>query len=191
MSSKTSEESIYQKATLGRRFGSYLIDWYVGGLCTTLPISLASQKIYKTMTHQNLLGFAEPIGLIVGFLALSLAIFYFVIVPTYIYPGQTLGKKWVGLKIVKTNDQKIDLKTLIIRQVVGLLILESSFMSASSVWQQLVELITNIKIIVPVTYVGAVLGVVTLLLTVFTKENRALHDYLARTKVVMVSRETL
>ena len=42
-------------ASLPRRFGAYLLDWYIGALFTSFPIAIVSQKIYGTMKNQNLL----------------------------------------------------------------------------------------------------------------------------------------
>ena len=90
----------YEDAPLVKRFISYLIDWYVGALCTAIPIAIISQKLTNTMLNQNIVEFKQPYGIIAGILAVLFAIFYFVIVPAYIYPGQTLGKKICKIKIV-------------------------------------------------------------------------------------------
>lgn len=78
---------------LGKRFLAYLIDWYLGGLCTSFPISLISQKLNNTALNQSIMSFEGNYGYIAGVSALLGAVFYFVIIPTYIYKGQTLGKK--------------------------------------------------------------------------------------------------
>ena len=39
----------YEDAPLVKRFISYLIDWYVGALCTAIPIAIISQKLTNTM----------------------------------------------------------------------------------------------------------------------------------------------
>ncbi len=50
-------------ASLGRRFGAYLIDWYVGGLAAALPVSLISMRLFNTVKNQNILSFPHPYGL--------------------------------------------------------------------------------------------------------------------------------
>ena len=78
----------YIDASMTKRFISYIIDWYVGALCTAIPIAITSQKLTNTMLNQNIVEFEQPYGIISGVIAILFAIFYFVIVPTYIYPRQ-------------------------------------------------------------------------------------------------------
>ena len=142
------------------------------------------------MLEQNLLKFPTPFGLLAGSLALLFAVFYFVIVPTYIYPGQTLGKRLCKIAIVKDNGTKVGLKDLLLRQIVGIFIIEGSIVTASAIWHQLAELLTGVKLVTPLMYVGMVVSIISALLVAFGKRHKAIHDYVAQTKVVMVSRET-
>jgi uncharacterized RDD family membrane protein YckC len=190
VSTKVEAKTKQQEPSLGRRFAGYVVDWYVGGLCTSLPIALVSQKLYRTMLEQNLLKFPTPFGLLAGSLALLFAVFYFVIVPTYIYPGQTLGKRLCKIAIVKDNGTKVGLKDLLLRQIVGIFIIEGSIVTASAIWHQLAELLTGVKLVTPLMYVGMVVSIISALLVAFGKRHKAIHDYVAQTKVVMVSRET-
>mgnify|MGYP003373655485 FL=1 len=83
-------------ASLPRRFGAYLLDWYIGALFTSFPIAIVSQKIYGTMKNQNLLKYPHQLGLICGLLALLGAMFYYVIIPLVINRGQTIGKRMMA-----------------------------------------------------------------------------------------------
>lgn len=56
---------------------------------------MISQKLFGSMLKQNILEFPKPYGLIAGCLGFVFALFYFVVVPTWITKGQTLGKKYV------------------------------------------------------------------------------------------------
>ncbi|MGL5480183.1 MAG: RDD family protein, partial [Clostridium sp.] len=99
------KENNKSNVNVSRRFLGYIIDWYVGALCTALPIALISQKLTNTMTNQNIIEFQGSYGIIAGVLALLFAVFYFVIVPTFIYKGQTLGKRICKMKIVKKSNE--------------------------------------------------------------------------------------
>ena len=134
---RTHTQAKDEEVSLGTRFISYLIDWYVGALCTAIPIALISQKLTNTMLNQNIIEFEAPYGIIAGILAVMFAIFYFVIVPTYITKGQTFGKKVCKLKIVQKSDEDITLKNMVLRQIVGIIIIEGVLVSASSVWHQI------------------------------------------------------
>ena len=101
-----------------KRFISYIIDWYVGALCTAIPIAITSQKLTNTMLNQNIVEFEQPYGIISGVIAVLFAIFYFVIVPTYIYPGQTVGKRICKIKIVKNNNEPVTIKNMVITTII-------------------------------------------------------------------------
>ena len=76
------------------------------------------------MLNQNIVEFKQPYGIIAGILAVLFAIFYFVIVPAYIYPGQTLGKKICKIKIVKVNNEQVTIKNMLLRQLLGVIVIE-------------------------------------------------------------------
>jgi uncharacterized RDD family membrane protein YckC len=176
-----------EKAPIARRFVSYIIDWYVGGLCTAFPISIVSQKLMGTMKNQNLLLFDDLYALSVGACALVFAIFYFVIVPTYIWKGQTVGKRICKLKVVVTNEKEVTLKNMLIRQVIGMFVLEGAMLSASAIWHQMLSIVTNYNFITLFMYVGFGVTAISVLLLLFTNDGKALHDYLGSTKVISAS----
>lgn len=175
----------YEDAPMVKRFISYLIDWYAGALCTAVPISIISQKLTNTMLNQNIVEFEQPYGLIGGILAVLFAIFYFVIVPTYIYPGQTLGKRACKIMIVKNDDEQVTIKNMLLRQLLGIIVIEGVLVTASAIWHEVVTIITQVNFVTPLMYAGFVISAISILLYLFKGEHRALHDYLGNTKVVM------
>lgn len=42
----------YEDVPLTRRFLSYLIDWYLGGLATAFPIAMISQKLLEVCLNR-------------------------------------------------------------------------------------------------------------------------------------------
>ena len=175
----------YDDAPVTKRFISYLIDWYVGALCTAIPISIISQKLTNTMLNQNIVEFEQPYGIIAGILAIFFAIFYFVIVPTYIYPGQTIGKRICKIKIVKTDNEQVTIKNMLLRQLLGIIVIEGVFVTASAIWHEIITIITQTNFVTPLMYAGFVISAISVLLYLFKGEHRALHDYLGNTKVVI------
>lgn len=175
----------YEDAPVTKRFISYLIDWYVGALCTAIPISIISQKLTNTMLNQNIVEFQQPYGIIAGVLAVLFAIFYFVIVPTYIYPGQTVGKRICKIMIVKNDNEQVTIKNMLLRQLLGIIVIEGVLVSASAIWHEIITIITQTNFVTPLMYEGFVISAISILLYLFKGEHRALHDYLGNTKVVM------
>lgn len=176
----------YTDASLTKRGLSYLIDWYVGALCAALPISLVSQKLYGTMTKQNLLKIQQPYGAIAGVIGLLLALLYYIYIPYHVYKGQTLGKHICKIKMVQTDDQDVSLKSLILRQGVGIIIIEGALYSASTLWHQLVTLLIHVNVVTPLMYIGLAIGAISTVMVLFTKKHRAIHDYIGNTKVVNI-----
>lgn len=174
----------YIDASMTKRFISYIIDWYVGALCTAIPIAITSQKLTNTMLNQNIVEFEQPYGIISGVIAVLFAIFYFVIVPTYIYPGQTVGKRICKIKIVKNNNEPVTIKNMLLRQLLGIIVIEGVLVTASAIWHEVITIITQINFVTPLMYAGFVVTAVSILLYLFKGEHRALHDYIGSTKVV-------
>lgn len=174
-----------ENASLTRRCASYFIDWYVGALCAALPISIVSQKLYGTMTKQNILEIAKPYGLIAGIIGVIIALFYYIYVPTYVYKGQTFGKHLCHIKMIQEDGSDVTLKSMILRQGLGMIVLEGILASASTLWHQIFTLCTGINIVSVMMYAGFVVGGISVLLLVFTKDHRALHDRIGKTIVVM------
>ena len=185
ISKKAEEKTGVNQVYLGRRFLAYLIDWYLGALCTSLPIALISQKFNNTVLNQSIITFEGNYGYIAGVLALLCAGFYFVIIPTFIYKGQTLGKKICKIKIVQASNEDITLKNMILRQIIGIMIIEGGLITASSILHSLVTMIIKVNFVTPLMYIGYVITGISVILLVFKRENKAIHDYLGQTKVII------
>lgn len=175
-----------------KRFMAYILDWFLGSLCTLLPMCLMwtiwTQDV-DSMTDANVLFIAGQMGntraYLAGIISLVCALFYYVFVPLKIYPGQTIGKRTMGFKIVKKNNNEVDLKTLLIRQVIGIIVIESCLYNASGILYSIITLVTNINILNIMKFVGIGLGLFSAFLVMKMESRRMLHDYLADTKVIL------
>ena len=171
-------------AKVSKRAIAYMIDWYVGALFTAFPIGLFSLKLYKTMLHQDIINFPQPTGMIAGLIGLVFAIYYYYIVPAYIWKGQTFGKRVCHIRIVNEDDSEVSKKNLALRQLLGIFIVEGVLVSASSIWQQIIMILTNINIVQPLMYVGFAISGISVVLVIFKNNHRAIHDYIGKTRVV-------
>lgn len=175
----------------GKRFLGYIFDWFLGSLFTMLPLSIMWLLATHDMEHMsavNIMNLAHYVSdtyaYIGGILSILFAFFYYIFIPWKIYPGQTPGKRMMGFKIVKTNDNEIDFKTLIIRQFIGIMIIEGAMYSVSGILHSLLSLATDINFITVLMYVGFVITVGSAFLLLKGESKRALHDYLANTKII-------
>lgn len=121
-----------------------------------------------------------------GIIGVIFALFYYIYIPFFIYKGQTVGKRICKVKIIQNNNQEVSLKSLVLRQGLGMIVIEGVFVSASALWHQLVSLCIHVNIVSMMMYVGFVVGGISTLMIIFTKEHRAIHDYIGNTKVVSV-----
>lgn len=175
----------------GKRLFAYIIDWFLGSLCTLLPMCLLWMmwtKDMDTMASVNVLVIAGKLGdmkaYLAGTLSILFALFYYVYIPLKIYPGQTPGKRAMGFKIVKKDDSKADLKTLLIREVIGVMIIEGSLYTVSGVWHSMLSLALNLNLVGILMYAGLAVGILSGFMILKINSRRMFHDYLANTKVV-------
>lgn len=191
---KKGAELKYASVPLTRRFIAYMMDWYIGALCTGLPIAIVSQKQFGSMMNQNLVFFDKQTGIILGLVAIAFALFYFVVVPTFVWPGQTPGKRIMKMKVVQNSGEEVSIKNMLLRQVIGMMIIEGIFLSVSGVALQLITIASGFDALatIPIvdinvkvaTLVGFVFSAVSIVLMLFKGEQRSLHDYIGNTKVV-------
>lgn len=175
-----------EPVSLSRRFFAYLIDWYLGGLMTAFPIAVFSMKQFDTVQNQNIMEFAPPTGVIAGCLGVLFALIYYVVIPTWGWKGQTPGKRMLRLKIVQQDESEVSLGTVLLRQFVGIMIIEGGLVTASAIWHQVAELLTGISLVVPLMYAGLIVSFISAIF-VAKDQHLAIHDRLANTKVIQLA----
>ena len=116
---------------------------------------------------------------------LIFTIFYNIIMPMYIYEGQTLGKKVIGIKIVKANGEKATLFNYILRYLTLLILEGNSYVVTFSgvVFFFLNMYFTQAKLANDILF-----GVYALsaIIAFFHKDRRAIHDFVGGTKVINI-----
>lgn len=108
-------------------------------------------------------------------------ILYYIVFQFY-NKGQTLGKKLMKLKVVSIDNEDVSMDQLIIRSLI------------------IQAVLSNIIIVGFVLFIGRdlyyytsfcvqgiqiVITIVSIFMIMYSKKNRGLHDYLAKTKVIM------
>ena len=169
-----------------RRFISYMIDWYIGGILTSLPIILTYTAMNNGnigIIEQNINIFEYPLNIIIGLASFMVAALYYVYVPMFINNGQTLGKKIMKLRIVNNDYTQASKKQLFIRQFVIILLLEGSLYTSSNMLHQVINEVTGANIVSIYNTIGIVITVFSALLVIMFKSRRALHDIIINTRV--------
>lgn len=98
-------------------------------------------------------------SLLTGGIVLIFFCVYYLVIPVF-FKGQTLGKRFFKIKIVKANGDNIDLQTLFIREVIGTALLFIMSLGVS-ILVEFIVLLTN-------------------------KQKQTFHDVLASTQVIDV-----
>lgn len=169
-----------------KRFFAYLGDYYIGLLLCSLPIVLGNGLINQDETMQmNLFFFDEqPLVLvIIAVLSLLIGYVYYVHIPYRIWNGQTLAKRLLHFKIVQMNGEALKRKHLLLRHGVGMLLIEGSVISCTSVLRQLLTYFSGINLIDPWIYAGLAITIASCIFMLINKNHRMLHDYIANTMV--------
>lgn len=114
-------------------------------------------------------------------------ILYFGVLPL-VMNGQTLGKKIMKLRVISNNEKKLNFWKYLIRIV----ILNNIWLSLINVGA--VYVVSGVKFYY-VTYVISMLSsliyMLNLIMVMFRKDNRGLHDMVAGTKVIEVSNDVV
>lgn len=103
---------------------------------------------------------------------------YFVVFQAY-NNGQTLGKKWLKLQVVKTDDSNVDMNSLLRRSLfpygvlVNFILVVALLFASKHAYLSINTILSNIQMIV----------IFITLIMMFMKD-RGIHDYLANTKVI-------
>lgn len=114
-------------------------------------------------------------------------ILYFGVLPL-VMNGQTLGKKIMKLRVVSNNEKKLNFWKYLIRIVI-----------LNNIWLSLINIgavyvVSGVKFYY-VTYVISMLSsliyMLNLIMVMFRKDNRGLHDMVAGTKVILVSNDVV
>lgn len=176
----------YQIAnTRMRRFFALIIDWYLTTMLASIPItfylrgdSYLKAKMfdftnYNSITAYSLIAFGLMIGLI-----------YYIIIPTYLWKGQTIGKKICQIKIVKENGNDITFSTLLLRELVGSTFLEGGIVIMATYLRKILPFIGLSSFVSPLQYLAYALTIISIIYAYFNPLSQSFHDKLAKTIVI-------
>jgi uncharacterized RDD family membrane protein YckC len=100
-------------ASLGLRCGAFLLDYIL-----TLLLPAVSLVLAVYIKRRWLAPTAAGVIVIVGYLAAG-ALIFFNWIFFYVQQGQSFGKTFIGLRVVRIDGAPIDYKTALLRHLVG------------------------------------------------------------------------
>lgn len=177
-----------QSVCFFKRLIAYFIDWYIISVITIIPINLVYSIIYQQKNFTSSIAKLPLIPAIGVFLiGLLFSLLYLVYFP-YKHNGQTIGKKIFSLKIIKNNQKQIDLKTLLMRNGIGLIVIEGAFYSCSIYFWELIDILSSASIATTALSLLSFISFISIMISLFNSKHQMLHDYLSKTYVVAIQK---
>ncbi|WP_035287695.1 RDD family protein [Clostridium sp. KNHs214] len=176
----------YKDVSVWRRAVAMMVDWYLASVLAGVPVML----IYSMDTGQatiasSLSAMSFKSGMLAGILAILASSAYYLLIPTFLYKGQTLGKKLLGIKVIRMDNKDVSLKTMFRREIIGIMLVEGRIVSSSEYLRQMIRLgLNSNRYYVVLEYIGTIITIVSVILMYATVEKRMIHDYIGKTKVV-------
>ncbi|PGS48316.1 RDD family protein [Bacillus sp. AFS041924] len=154
-------ESYSALASRSSRFLAFLVDGFISFLAIFAISLISGIAKFSTYFDPNRV---NDFDMGSSTISIICVIIFYILIPTYVWKGQTIGKRWLKIAVIKTDDQEVNLITMFIREIIALL--------------------GYIKI--PFLYY--IVGFVALAdpFFIFSATRRTLHDRMAKTKVIDV-----
>ena len=189
---KLEKRAVTRRATMTmgiRRVFAVMIDWYLASVLAGIPVMLIySIESGEATAASSLSAMSLKWGMIAGVLAIIAASTYYVCIPSFVYKGQTIGKKILGIKIINLDNSEVNLKNMLRREIIGVAIMEGGIVCTSEYIRQMIEIVSNYKVYSILGILGSVVTVISIIVLLATKEKRMIHDFIGKTKVVEVPR---
>lgn len=161
-----------------RRLAAYLIDWYLAAMLCGAPLVLVNaMRTGRAAADSSLPPGTQ--GWIWGGIAILLGVAYYML--PLVWRGQTVGKRLLHLRILTLEGQAPSAGALLLRQVVGVLLIEGGLAFPSQLLRELIARAAGAEAanIVRIVMVAATLA--SILLGLYTPSRRMLHDRISRT----------
>ena len=168
-----------------KRLLAYLIDHFILVLLYAIPIkyiySVITQKIEMQITLDM---FELPYALLVFGLCLLISFYYLIYSPVYKHSGATIGKRIFGIKVIKNDGSDVDIKTMLIREGIGVILLEGVTYPISNYLHSLLDILMKTNIENYLAYGFGVITIISILYALYNKDQAMFHDRIAKTKVI-------
>lgn len=168
-----------------RRFLAMLIDWYITNMIAAIPVTFylrGDDYIRKNSFDLEKYGFQT--GLLLGLFVVIIGIIYYFIIPTYIFKGQTIGKKICKLHIVKTDGKRIKAKDMFIREIIGATMIEGGIVVTATYLRKLIKLFGYVSLATSLQYIAYGITILSIIYAYFHPLSQSFHDRLAGTIVI-------
>lgn len=182
---KIYQDKIEKSEIRVRRLVALVIDWYLTSVFSAIPITFFLREtdcLQTSMFDFSTYNYSTSLFLV--FFNIIVFIIYYMIIPMYIWKGQTLGKKVCKIKVVKDNLEDVNFVSLLKRELIGQTIIEGGIVNSASSLRQLLSIFGYASFLKCVQYIAYGLTVLSIVYACFHPLMQCFHDKLAHTIVI-------
>lgn len=182
---KFMEYTKIKKVNKVKRAVAFLADWYISTLLAGIPLLyMYSVQSGSTEVPASLTQFSGSLGVIAGLIGVVIITLYYVVVPLKFNKGQTLAKNVLGVKIVQNDGSEVTAKSLIKREILGVMLIEAGLVSSSKYLREIFLIAGMDNVYRILAIVAIVIPFISIVIMMFNKESKMIHDIIGGTKVV-------
>ena len=182
---KFMEYTKIKKVIKVKRAVAFLADWYISTLLAGIPLLyMYSVQSGSTEVPASLTQFSGSLGVIAGLIGVVIITLYYVVVPLKFNKGQTLAKNVLGVKIVQNDGSEVTAKSLIKREILGVMLIEAGLVSSSKYLREIFLIAGMDNVYRILAIVAIVIPFISIVIMMFNKESKMIHDIIGGTKVV-------
>lgn len=174
-----------KKVSKVKRAVAFFADWYISTLLAGIPLLyMYSVQTGSTEVPASLTQFSGNLGVVAGLIGIVVITLYYVVVPLKFNKGQTLAKSVLGVKIVQNDGSEVTAKTLIKREILGVMLIEAGLVSSSKYLREIFLIAGMDNVYRILATVAIVIPFISIAIMMFNKESKMIHDIIGGTKVV-------
>lgn len=174
-------------ASNASRFFAFLIDYFCGSIFVSMiPMIITSISTQNKMFGVNQLR-SLPLNLqiICCISSFIMAVLYYCIYPlSKRHYAQTLGKRIMNIKVIKTDGSEIMPKDIFIREILGAMIVEGETSFPSAYIRYLLYMLIPLNLATLLGNISIYVSLASAFICFISPSHRMIHDYIAKTRVI-------
>lgn len=168
-----------------KRFFAMIIDWYLTTMIAAIPITFFLRT--DNTLSPDLFDFSRypvPTATLLIIYGILVGMIYYIIIPMYIWKGQTLGKKICKIVVTDEQGNDITLRALLLREMIGSTFLEGGIVITASYLRKFLPLLGLSTLVNPLKYIAYALTFISIVYAYFNPLSQSFHDKIAKTIVI-------
>lgn len=164
------------------------VDWYLSSMFASIPILYIYSVVSGKAETPTSLALMKPgVGIITGMMGIMIVSLYYIVIPLRKNKGQTLGKRLLGIKVVQDDGSDVNAKVLLKREILGVALIEGGIVASSKYFREILLVIGLSKVYEILVVLAMIIPFVSIVIMLFSKNSKMLHDFIGRTKVVEIA----